>query len=105
VLAFAVARRSKELALRVAIGATRTQLFRAVAAQAVQLLVLGALLGAGATFAVSKLAQTQGGFFESPRWPMFVAPVVIVFAVGALASWIPSRRALSIDPAALLKSE
>jgi putative ABC transport system permease protein len=105
VLAFAVARRSKELALRIAIGATRTQLFRAVAGQAIQLLSVGAVSGAGATFAVSKLAQTQGGFFESPRWPMFIIPVVIVFAVGALASWIPSRRALSVDPAVLLRSE
>jgi ABC-type antimicrobial peptide transport system permease subunit len=105
VLAFAVARRSRELAIRVAVGATPGQLVRLVAVLSVRLIGLGILFGIGATFGLSRFAQGQGGVFDSPRFGVFIVPMIIVIAIGLLATWMPSRKALSVNPAGLLRSE
>jgi putative ABC transport system permease protein len=106
VLAFAIARRSKELAVRVAIGATSRDVVRLVTAHSLRLLALGTLIGVGATFGLTRAARASGGagsMFD-PAWPAFLVPVVLILAIGALATWIPSRRALRIDPAVLLRT-
>lgn len=108
VLAFAVARRSKEFALRVAIGAGRRDLVQLVTAHGVSLTVTGAVIGVGITFALTRLVGAFGGAgsaFDTPGWPAFAVPVAMVAAVVALATWIPTRRALRVDPALLLRSE
>lgn len=104
VLAFAVTRRETELAVRVAIGATRADLVRLVGAHSVRLLGLGIVIGVGATFALTRIAQGRGGIFDSPGWQVFVIPTVIVITIGAVATWIPMRRALAIEPARLLRT-
>jgi putative ABC transport system permease protein len=106
VLAFAVTRRSKELALRVAMGATRADLVRVVAGHSMRLVLVGTACGIAATFVLSQLARAAGGggSMMDPGWTSFVTPVLIILGIGALATWIPSRRALRIDPSVLLKS-
>jgi len=105
VLAFAVRRRSKELALRMAIGASAVDVLRLVTRQSVRVLAIGIASGVGATFVLARVARTvggAGGMFD-PNWPAFVVPTVIIVVTGALATWVPSRRALEIDPATLLR--
>lgn len=106
VLAFAVARRSRELAVRAAIGASGRDLVRLVAAHSGRLLVAGALCGIGITFALSRIARAAGGAGSvyDPDWPSFVIPVAILAAIGAVATYVPSRRVLTIDPATILRS-
>lgn len=101
----AVTRRSQELALRVAIGATRADLLRFVAAHSVRLVFLGTIFGVVATFALSRVGRAAGGggSMMDPDWIAFVAPVLVIFVIGGLATWIPSRR-LRIDPSVLLRS-
>jgi putative ABC transport system permease protein len=106
VLAFAIARRSRELAVRLAIGATRQDVVRLVTAQALRLVAAGSTLGIAVTFGLSRIVRAGGGggsVFD-PSLAAFVIPVVIVLAVSLLATWIPSRRALRIDPARLLRT-
>jgi predicted permease len=108
VLAFAVARRSRELALRIAIGATRADLVRFVAAHSMRLILVGLTLGIGTTFVLSRIARAAGGGAGSvmdPKWIAFAAPIGIVFLIGLLATWIPSRRVLRIDPATILRTQ
>jgi predicted permease len=105
VLAFAVARRSREFAIRVAVGATAAQLVRLVAALSMRLVGFGILLGIGTTFALSRFIQGQGGVFDSPRSNVFFVPMIIVITIGLLATWLPARRALSTNPATLLRTE
>jgi len=107
VLAFAIARRSKELALRIAIGASRRQIVELVASHSVRLVALGTLCGIGATFALSRVVRALGGSgsFLDPQWTSFAAPAVILIVIGAFATLVPSRRALRIDPALLLRGE
>jgi putative ABC transport system permease protein len=105
VLAFAITRRSRELAVRVAIGATGPDLVRLVTAHSLRLVVLGTVCGIGLTFALSRVVRASGGAgsIYDPDWPSFVVPVAIVALIGAAATWIPSRRALRINPAAVLR--
>jgi putative ABC transport system permease protein len=108
VLAFAIARRSKELALRVALGANRVSLARLVLANTLTLLAIGALAGVGVTFGVTRFVRAAGGggsAFDTPGWQAFAVPVLIVLGVGLLATWIPTRRAMAADPARLLRTE
>ena len=105
VLAFAIARRARELAVRVAIGATGRDLVRLVSAHSLRLVLLGTTLGVGLTFALSRIVRASGGAGSvyDPDWPSFAIPVGIVVAIGAAATWIPSRRAIRINPAVVLR--
>ena len=106
VLAFAIARRSKELALRIAIGASARDLIRLVAAHSLRLVAIGTVLGIAAMFGLTQIVRAGGGAGSpfDPAWPAFAIPVAIVVAIGALATWIPSRRAMRINPAILLRT-
>ena len=105
VLAFAIARRSRELAVRVAIGATGRDLVRLVTAHSARLVLIGTACGIGLTLALSRIVRASGGAGSvyDPDWPSFAVPVVIVATIGAVATLIPSRRATKIDPAVLLR--
>jgi putative ABC transport system permease protein len=107
VLAFAIARRAKELALRIALGATRREVGRVVIVHTLGLLAAGSAVGVATTFALTMILGGAGGgsSFGTPGWEAFAVPVLVVIGVGALASWIPIARALRIDPALLLKTE
>jgi hypothetical protein len=104
VLAFAVSRRSAELAVRMALGATRAAVTTLLVRDTARLLAWGALLGLGATFPLTRVAQGRGGLFDSPGWPAFTVPLLLVVSVGLAATWIPLVRARAIDPARLLKT-
>lgn len=105
-LAFAVARRSRELAVRAAVGATGRDLVRLVTAATVRIVAVGATLGILATFALARVVRASGGagsLFDPPI-TAFVAPILLVLVIGVVATWIPSRRAAKIDPALVLRT-
>jgi putative ABC transport system permease protein len=106
VLAFAIARRSRELAVRVAVGATGWDLVRLVSAHTLRLLAAGATAGIAVTFGLSRIVRARGGAGSiwDPGVQAFVVPLLIVIVIGAIATWIPSRRALRINPAELLRT-
>jgi predicted permease len=106
VLAFAITRRSRELALRVALGATRRDLARLVTRQTASLVVTGCTAGIAGTFALSRVVRAGGGagsIFD-PELYVFTLPVVVIVAIGVLAAFLPARRAARIDPAVLLRT-
>lgn len=106
VLAFAVTRRARELAVRVAIGATERDVIRLITKHTSRLVGLGAFIGVGITFGLSRIVRAGGGAgsLYDPALMAFLVPVVILIAIGFLASWIPSRRALKINPAIVLRA-
>ena len=106
VLAFAITRRSRELAVRIAIGATGRDVVRLVTAQTLRLVAIGTILGTGLTFALARVVRAVGGAGSvfDPRGFVFLTPLLVVAAIGLLATWIPARRALKIDPSILLRS-
>ena len=106
VLAFAVTRRARELAVRLAIGATDRDVIRLITKQTSRLVGIGALIGVGITFGLSRVVRAGGGAgsLYDPPPVAFVVPVLILIVIGLLASWIPSRRALKIKPAIVLRT-
>jgi ABC-type antimicrobial peptide transport system permease subunit len=106
VLAFALTRRARELAVRLAVGAGPHDLIRLVIAHTARLVVTGSLVGVAATFGLSRLVRAGGGAgsIYDPPVHAFIVPVLIVVVIGGLATWIPSRRALKIDPIVLLRT-
>jgi ABC-type antimicrobial peptide transport system permease subunit len=106
VLAFAVTRRARELAVRVAIGATDRDVIRLITRHTSRLVGIGAAIGVAVTFGLSRIVRAGGGAgsLYDPALLAFVVPVLTLIAIGALASWIPSRRALKINPAIVLRT-
>lgn len=104
VLAFAVSRRATELAVRMAVGATGRDLLRLVAAHSVRMLGVGSAIGVALTYALTRVAQGRGGVFDSPGWQAFVVPMILILVIGAIATLIPMRRALRINPSSLLRT-
>jgi predicted permease len=106
VLAFAVTRRARELAVRLAIGATDRDVIRLITTHTSRLIGIGAFIGVGITFGLSRIVRAGGGagsLYDPPPLA-FVVPVLILIGIGILASWIPSRRALTINPAIALRT-
>ncbi len=102
---YAVSKRLRELALRVALGAGRKEVLQAALGRPARLLLWGSLaglaLGAGAS---RLLAHVVYG--ASSLDPVVLGGVVLAMAVLALgASWLPARRAVQADPATLLREE
>jgi putative ABC transport system permease protein len=104
VLAFAVSRRATELAVRMAVGATGRDLLRLVAAHSLRMLGVGSAIGIALTFALTRVAQGRGGVFDSPGWQAFVVPIILILVIGTIATLIPMRRALRINPTTLLRT-
>jgi ABC-type antimicrobial peptide transport system permease subunit len=86
-----------------ALGAAPTGVVRLVLARVTVLVLIGVALGAGASVWASKFVASLLYGLE-PRDPMtLIAASVTLAMVGALAGWLPARRAASIDPAEVLR--
>jgi ABC-type antimicrobial peptide transport system permease subunit len=107
VLAFAVSRRARELAVRVAVGAAPRDLIWVVARHTLRLVALGAGIGLAVTFGLSRLVRAGGGAGSiwDPAFPAFAFPVAAIVVIGLIATWLPARRAAGADPATLLRTE
>ena len=105
VLAFAVRDRTRELGIRITLGAQRSDVLRLVLTRAA--LLTGAGLAAGATAALFATRSMRSLLFGvEPADPATFAAVALgVAAVAFAASWLPARRAVRIDPVRALKSE
>jgi ABC-type antimicrobial peptide transport system permease subunit len=105
VMSYAVARRRREIGLRLALGAPREQVRRMVLVQSLKRVALGVLVGlagaAGLTRLMSNLLYGVG-----PGDPAtFAAVTALLAAVALMASWMPAWRASRIDPMAALREE
>ncbi|HVR44071.1 MAG TPA: ABC transporter permease, partial [Thermoanaerobaculia bacterium] len=103
VLATAIARSRRDLAIRVAIGATPASVVRGVAAIAARTIAAGAVPGMVAGWgAATALGPLLGS--ESMHPIAFAAPLAILLLVAAVAAWGPARRALAVDPVRSLRN-
>jgi ABC-type antimicrobial peptide transport system permease subunit len=104
-MSYAVSRRTQEFGVRLALGATRMTVFGLVVRQALRLLVPGLLLGLAGGAALGRFASDMF-YGVSPGDPAtFAATSVILAAVGLLASYVPARRAVRVNPISALRSE
>lgn len=104
-VAYAVARREREIGIRVAIGASRGQVLRLVLARTAILLTVGAAGGVLLALATGQMLA-RIVYEVSPRDPAILAGVAMILtAVGAISCWEPVHRALRVDPASALRSD
>jgi predicted permease len=105
VLAYSVARRTREIGIRMAVGAQRRQVLGMVLGQGVRLVACGIVLGLLAAFWLTRLLQRQL-FQVSAQDPIVYAGVVLVlFLVALLACLLPAIRATRVDPMTALRYE
>ena len=105
VLAYAVVQRTREIGIRMAIGAQRVQVLALVLRRGAILTGAGILLGVAAATAGTRMLEGML-FGVTPLDPLTFAAVAILFgAVAMLASYVPARRATKIDPMVALRME
>lgn len=105
VMAYSVTQRTKELGIRMALGAPRHNVLKLVLSQAMVLTLVGIALGAGGAIALTRLMKSML-FGVSPTDPVtFIAISFLLSAVALLASYMPARRATKVDPLVALRYE
>jgi putative ABC transport system permease protein len=102
-MAYTVGQRRREIAIRMAIGASSSSVARSVVMESLVLASVGCLAGALGVAAVSRLA-TSMLFGIAPQDPVTLGTTaVVLLAVVLAASWFPSRRAANIDPVSAMR--
>ena len=103
--AYSVSKRKRDLGIRMALGAQLPEVLKAALGRAVRLLAIGSAVGLILGVLASRVLATIV-YEASPRDPVVLAAVVVAMALlGLVATWVPAQRALSIDPAILLREE
>ena len=104
-LAYSVARRTREIGIRIALGARPTQVCRLAVAESARILVYGAILGGTAYLLASKFLKTQIAHIK-PEDPLVIGSVIVLLTVcAALSTCIPALRSVRINPVTALKCE
>jgi putative ABC transport system permease protein len=105
IMAYAVARRTHEIGIRIALGASRADVLRLVIARGLLLVALGVAIGMAGSFALTRLLKALL-WGVSPTDPLtFAVVIVTLLTVAMLACYLPARRALDIEPTIALRYE
>jgi putative ABC transport system permease protein len=105
VLAYAVGRRTQEFAVRLAVGASGRDLLGCVLGEGVRLTVAGVALGLAGSLVASR-ALSSLLFGVEPADPgVFAGVALLLVVVGLIASYLPARRAMRVDPVTALQAE
>jgi predicted permease len=104
-LTYTARRRSAEMGIRIALGATRSDILRLFLGQGLRIVAVGLVLGLGAAFALTRFLSSS--LYEVRAWdPTTFAVVPLLFLIAALvASLVPAQRAANSDPMIILRRE
>src|SRR5215510_8380920 len=105
VLSYAVARRTNEIGIRMALGAQRGDVIWLVLREALALVVAGVVIGLLASLAATRTASTLLYGLEPDDPTTIAAATLLLLAVAALAGYLPARRAARVDPMTALREE
>src|SRR5205085_7654979 len=105
VLSYAVARRTNEIGIRMALGAPSRDVLWLVLREALTLVLVGVVIGLLATLAVTQMAATLL-FGLKPDDPLTITlAALLLITVALVAGWIPARQAMKVDPMLALRSQ
>jgi putative ABC transport system permease protein len=105
VLAYSVTQRTREIGIRLALGAQQSDVLRLVIWQGLKLVLIGLAVGALAAFALTRIIASQlyGVRATDPITFLIVGTLLMIIAL--LACWLPARRATKVDPLIALRTE
>jgi putative ABC transport system permease protein len=104
-LQYSTARQTRDIGIRMALGARRTDVLRAVLRQGFKLILIGVLAGIAGAVALTRVLSSLL-YDVTPTDPVTLALVsCVLMVVAVLASYLPARRAARIDPMAALRYE
>ena len=105
VLSYGVARRTSEIAVRIALGARPSRVIAMIVRETAGVVVVGLLAGSGLAYAASRLIA--GNLFDvSPQDPAtFAAAIAVLLGVAGFAAYLPARRASKLEPIAALRAD
>ena len=105
IIAFSVTRRTQEIGIRVALGAQRSDVLRLVVGEGARLAAIGVVIGIALSFAVTQLMSSLLFDVKATDPLTFLVVAVLLSLVALLASYIPARRAMRLDPMIALRYE
>ena len=107
VVALSVRERTREIGIRIAVGAEPTRVARMFLASGMKSAVIALAIGLPITLAALQVLIAQGEMRMSATLPMFVGVVIagLLLAVAGIATWIPARRAAHVDPGVALRAD
>jgi putative ABC transport system permease protein len=107
VISYSVSQRTRELGIRVALGATRQRIVRHVIGQGAWMAGVGVVLGIGISLALTRVLATASMTFGVGKFDpvtMLVAPLVLI-GIALLGCYVPARRAARVDPAIAMRND
>jgi predicted permease len=105
VVAFSVGQRTREIAVRLAIGGARPQIVQRFVADGLRLTAFGLVLGLPLSLLALRMLMATPDVPRVPLPPVTAIAALSVLLVAGAAAWIPARRAAAVDPAVTLRSE
>ena len=104
-LSYGIARRRREIAVRIALGARAGRVIVMILRETIGLLIVGLSLGAGLAYAASRLIGSQL-YGVAPQDPLtMLLAVGLLLSVALIAAYLPAQRASKLDPMQALRSE
>ncbi|MGA9767569.1 MAG: ABC transporter permease [Blastocatellia bacterium] len=104
-VAYAVARRTNQLGIRIALGATPAMMIWMVLKETLLVILIGCIVGVGAALAVARYASGMIYGLSATDMTTIALATGVLFVVGGIAGFIPARRAARIDPVQALRQE
>jgi predicted permease len=104
-LAFAVAQRTREIGIRMALGARRADVLQMTVRQGLKLVGAGMILGLGAAFLLTRVMTTLLYGISATDPTTFIGISVVLLVVAILASYVPALRATKVDPITALRAQ
>ena len=104
-ISYEVARRTREIGIRSALGAARSDVLRLVLTQGMRLVLIGSAAGIALALAITRYAQELLFNVKAADPLTFFAVIALLFAVTLLACFVPARRATRVDPVIALRYE
>ena len=105
VMAYSVAQRTREIGIRMALGANPYKILALIGRRAAILISIGVLLGLAGSLVLSRLIASQLWGIQPTDPATFTGVSVLLIAVALLACFVPARRAIGVDPTEALRSE
>ena len=103
VIAYGVAQRTREIGVRVALGASRGDIVRQVVGSGMRPVLIGAVIGLGGVWALERFVRSLLYGVKPSDPVILIGTLALLAAAALLASWLPARKAASVEPLIALR--